>query len=70
MPIKLQPEETPLSPDFPLVVRALLYGRFDLDRVERGSGYAMFVASRPDEFGVARRYYFAVFKSDFSSSQV
>lgn len=64
------PEETPLLPEFPLVVRALLYGGFDLDRVEREPGYALFVASRPDEFGVSRRYCFAVFEEGFSSPQV
>lgn len=67
---KLQPEETPLLPAFPLVVRALLYGGFDLDRVEREPGYALFVASRPDEFGVPHRYCFAVFEEEFSFSQV
>lgn len=70
MLVKLLPEETPLLPEFALVVRALLYGGFDLDRVEREPGYALFVASRRDEFGVARRYCFAVFEDGFASSQV
>lgn len=70
MPIKVLLDETLSLPDFPLVVRALLYGGFDLDRVEREPGYAMVVASRPDEFEVARRYCFAVFENGFTSSQV
>jgi len=70
MLVNVLPDETPSLPDFPLVVRALLYGGFGLDRVEREPSYALFVASRPDEFGVARRYCFAVFEDSFSSSQV
>lgn len=58
------------GPDLPLAVRTLLSGGFLLDRVERQPGYALLIARRFDEFGVAHRYCFAVFEDKFSSSQV
>lgn len=61
----------PLSePDLSLAVRTLLSGGFILNKVQREPGYALLVARRLDEFGVAHRYCFAVFDDEFGSAQI
>ncbi len=62
-------ESTP-RPDLSLAVRTLLSGGFSLDKVQREPGYALLLARRLDEFGVAHRYCFAVFEDEFAPAQI
>ena len=58
------------GPDVSLAVRTLLSGGFVLSKVQREPGYALLVARRLDEFGVAHCYCFAVFEDEFAPAQV
>lgn len=58
------------EPDLSLAVRTLLSGGFVLNKVQREPGYALLVARRVDEFGMAHRYCFAVFEDEFSPAQI
>lgn len=58
------------GPDLSLAVRTLFAGGFLLTKVQSEPGYALVVARRLDEFGVAQRYCFAIFEEDFSPAQV
>ena len=51
-------------------MRTLLSGGFVLNKVQREPGYALLVARRLDEFGVAHRYCFAVFEYEFAPAQI
>jgi hypothetical protein len=58
------------GPSLSLAVRTLYSGGFVLTKVQREPGYALLVARRLDEFGVAHRYCFAVFEDEFGPAQV
>ena len=48
----------------------MLSSGFVLDKVQREPGYALLLARRLDEFGVAHRYCFAVFEDEFAPAQI
>jgi hypothetical protein len=53
-----------------LAVRTIFAGGFLLNKVQGEPGYSLVVARRLDEFGVAKRYCFAIFNESFSPAQV
>lgn len=59
-----------LRQNLSLAVRTLFSGGFLLDKAQSEPGYALIVARRLDEFGVAQRYCFAIFEDEFSPTQV
>lgn len=58
------------GPDLSLAVRTLYSGAFVLNKVQREPGYALLIARRLDEFGVAHHYCFAVFEDEFAPAQI
>lgn len=48
----------------------MLSGGFVLNKVQREPGYALLLARRLDEFGVAHCYCFAVFEDEFGPAQI